>query len=182
LPANMICPHGGGSPVPHPNMRRPDRATGDCVRRRLFERAATVARQSPSCAERKNASGHSCQRPKGRLRQLWGSAPASTGTVAGTVVADTVVADTALWVRRRTRCGGCAKGCGGGRGCGGGTGCARGCGRCGGCGYGCGGGCCIWLDLSLNAHAERARSRNTLIKARCPDRPDRRSAGYCSTD
>ena len=39
-------------------------------------RRATVARQSPSCAERKNASGHSRQRPKGRLRQLWGSAPA----------------------------------------------------------------------------------------------------------
>ena len=39
-------------------------------------RRATVARQSPSCGERKNASGRLCQRPKGRLRQLWGSAAA----------------------------------------------------------------------------------------------------------
>jgi sigma-70-like protein len=37
---------------------------------------ATVARQPPSCAERKSASGHCRRRPKGRLRQLWGSAPA----------------------------------------------------------------------------------------------------------
>ena len=33
----------------------------------------TVARQSPSCAERKNASGHFCQRPKGRLRRFGGA-------------------------------------------------------------------------------------------------------------
>src|SRR4029077_20996755 len=32
-----------------------------------------VAQRSPTCAERKNASGHSRQRLKGRLRQLWGN-------------------------------------------------------------------------------------------------------------
>ena len=37
---------------------------------------ATVAQRSPTCAERKNASGHSRRRPKGRLRQFWESAPA----------------------------------------------------------------------------------------------------------
>ena len=37
---------------------------------------ATVAPRSPSFVERKSASGHSHQPPKGRLRQLWGSAPA----------------------------------------------------------------------------------------------------------
>src|ERR1700692_532688 len=36
-------------------------------------RPATVAPQTPSCAERKNAWGHSHRRPKGRLRQLWRS-------------------------------------------------------------------------------------------------------------
>src|SRR6202051_209670 len=39
-------------------------------------RRATVAPQSPSCAEQKNAWGHSHRRPKGRHRQLFGSAPA----------------------------------------------------------------------------------------------------------
>jgi hypothetical protein len=36
-------------------------------------RRATVARQSPSCAEQKNAWGHSHRRPKRPLRQLWRS-------------------------------------------------------------------------------------------------------------
>jgi hypothetical protein len=36
----------------------------------------TAGRQSPSCAEQKSAWGHSRRRPKGRLRQLWESAPA----------------------------------------------------------------------------------------------------------
>src|SRR3954453_21976051 len=39
-------------------------------------RRATVARRSRSFAERKSASDHSRRRPKGHLRQLWGSAPA----------------------------------------------------------------------------------------------------------
>src|SRR5262245_3313610 len=67
-----------------PPQQARDRATRPAWRRRHWfagppdpaARRAIVARRSPSCAERKNASGRSHRRPKGRLRQLWGSAPA----------------------------------------------------------------------------------------------------------
>src|SRR6476661_661647 len=67
-----------------PRLPTRDRATRSAWRSRHSSpgppvpaaRRATVAPRSPSFVERKSASGHSHQRPKRRLRQLWASAPA----------------------------------------------------------------------------------------------------------